>query len=131
MNTVPRLFLIAALCGLVVAVGFFAFNAGVDRGLEQQTPIVHSAPGGGGAAQSYAYPYPYFGRHHHHGGFGFFLFPLFFFAFWLVVVRGLFGWRRLDGRGCGPGGRLDEWHRRAHEVLGDPLPPLPNAPAER
>lgn len=133
MNTVPRLFLVAALCGLVLAVGFFAFNAGVARSFEQKAPIVQIAPPAPGAAAQpypYPYPYPYFGWHHH-GGFGFLLFPLFIFAFWLVVVRALFGRGRHPGRGCGPGGpggRLDEWHRRAHERLGDPLP---SGPAER
>jgi hypothetical protein len=56
-------------------------------------------------------------------GFGFgFLFPLFFFGFWFVVIRGLLWggpWRR-GWHQAGPydvPSRFDEWHRRAHDRM--------------
>jgi len=125
MNNVNRWPVLVALLLLVAAAGFFAYNAGVSHGLEQSGKLAAPAAG----PYPYPYPYPYFGWHRP-WGFGFFLFPLFFFGFWFVAVRGLF-WRRGFGPhrgGCGPEGRLDEWHRRAHERLNDPLP---GAPAER
>ena len=82
---------------LAAVVGFFAYNAGVEKGIVQSGKIVTPAPGAPGP---YAYPYPYY-WHRPWGG-GFFLFPLFFIAFWLLVFRGLF-WRRgwhHQGREC-------------------------------
>ncbi|MEA2561746.1 MAG: hypothetical protein QOH06_3250 [Acidobacteriota bacterium] len=100
--------IVAALL-LAAMVGFAAYQAGVERGIEQSGRIV--APPSG--ANPYPYPYPYYGWHRP-WGFGFFIFPL-FFLFWFLVVRGLF-WRRAGyGGGCGPRGRFDEWHRQAHE----------------
>jgi hypothetical protein len=96
---------------LAVLVGFAAYQAGVERGIEQSGKIV--APPSGTNPYPYPYPYPYYGWHRP-WGFGFFFFPL-FFLFWFLVVRGLF-WRRAGyGGGCGPRGRWDEWHRQAHE----------------
>jgi hypothetical protein len=127
MNNVNRWVAIVATLVLVAVAGTVAYNAGIAHGIEQSGKLVAPAAGPNG----YPYPYPYHGWHRP-WGFGFFLFPLFFFGFWFVVVRGLF-WRRgygypRGGGGCGPDGRLDEWHRRAHERLNDPLP---GAPAER
>ena len=72
-------------------------------------------------------------RMYGHGGF---FFPFLFFPLGLLlffgVMRALFGRRRWRGdyggymRGYGPGGgpgRLEEWHRRAHEGSGDTTPP--------
>ena len=111
---------IAVLAALLLAtlVGFTAFQAGVERGIEQSGKIV--APPSG--AQPYPYPYPYYHGWHRPWGFGFFFFPL-FFLFWFLIVRGLF-WRRRGWYGpgygagyggCGPRGRFEEWHRQAHE----------------
>jgi len=107
MNSTYRWIALAGALLLAVAVGFWAYQAGVAQGIEQSGKIV-AAPSGG----PYPYPYPYYGWHRP-WGFGFFFVPL-FFVFWLFVVRGLF-WRRAGyGGGCGPRGRFDEWHRQAH-----------------
>ena len=112
MSNIPRWSVILGALLLAAMVGFFAFQAGVTHGIEQSGKIVVPPPG------AYPYPYPYYGWHGpwHFGFFG----PLFFLAFWFIVVRGLF-WRRARygggwyGGGCGPRGRFDEWHRQAHE----------------
>ena len=98
------------LLGLVAAavalgIGVVAFNMGVAQGMTQSAQALTPPPG---TAYVYVWPRPW--------GFGFgFLFPLFFFAFWLLVVRNLF-WRR--GWGSYRGGEVppafEEWHRRAH-----------------
>jgi hypothetical protein len=109
-NSIRWAVLVGALL-LACAVGFWAYQAGMAHGIEQSGKIVAPPPG------AYPYPYPYYGWHRP-WGFGFFFGPLFFLAFWLIVVRGLF-WRRRYGYGggCGPGrrfDRLEEWHRQAH-----------------
>jgi hypothetical protein len=114
-NSIRWAVLVGALL-LASAVGFWAYQAGMAHGIEQSGKIVAPPPG------AYPYPYPYYGWHRP-WGFGFFFGPLFFLAFWLIVVRGLF-WRRRYGYGggCGPGGRFDrleEWHRQAHAREGD------------
>jgi|GEM_PF-1376453 len=109
-NSIRWAVLIGALL-LACAVGFWAYQAGMAQGIEQSGKIAAPPPG------AYPYPYPYYGWHRP-WGFGFFFGPLFFLAFWLIVVRGLFWRRRFGyGGGCGPGGRFDrleEWHRQAH-----------------
>ena len=97
---------------LAVAVGFWAYNAGVAHGIEQSGKIVVPPTG------PYPYPYPYYGWHG-----GFFFVPLFFFAFWFLVIRGLFWRRAWYGGGCGPRGRFEEWHRQAHEREAGEAPP--------
>jgi hypothetical protein len=110
-NSIRWAVLVGALL-LACAVGFWAYQAGMAHGIEQSGKIAAPPPG------AYPYPYPYYGWHRP-WGFGFFFGPLFFLAFWLIVVRGLF-WRRRYGYGggCGPGGgrldRFEEWHRQAH-----------------
>jgi len=126
MNNGSRIAWLLATLLLVAAAGFFAYNAGLHNGVAQG--IVQSgklvAPAPGTVPYPYPYPYPYFGWHRP-WGFGLF-FPLFFIAFWFVIVRGFFWRRRFDSpygrRGCGPEGRLDEWHRRAHERWNEPRP---------
>jgi len=116
-NTIRWSVLVGALL-LAVVVGFAAYNAGVAHGVEQSGKIVVPGPPSG----PYPYPYPYYGWHRP-WGFGFFFVPLFFFAFWFLVVRGLF-WRRAWYGGCyGPRGRFDEWHRQAHGSGADEAPP--------
>jgi hypothetical protein len=110
----------AALVGallLAAAVGFWAYQAGVAHGIEQSSKII-VPQAGAPPAGPYPYPYPSYYGWHRPWGFGFFFVPLFFFAFWFLVVRGLF-WRRrawYGGGGCGygPRGRFEEWHRQAH-----------------
>jgi hypothetical protein len=100
---------------LAAMVGFAAYQAGVEHGIEQSSRIVAPPSGVNASPYPYPYPYPYYGWHRP-WGFGFFpIFPL-FFLFWFLVVRGLF-WRRAGygGGGCGPRGRFEEWHRQAHE----------------
>jgi hypothetical protein len=87
---------------LAAIVGAIAFNVGVNQGLEESGKVV-TAPAG-------AYPYPHYGWHRP-WGFGFFFIPFFFILFWFVFARAFF-WRR----GC-YSGRLDDWHRRAHERM--------------
>jgi hypothetical protein len=117
-NSIRWAVLVGALL-LASAVGFWAYQAGVAQGIEQSGKIVVPAPGAYPSQYPPPYPppYPYYGWHRP-WGFGFFFGPLFFLAFWLIVVRGLF-WRRRYGYGggCGPRGRRDhfeEWHRQAH-----------------
>jgi len=115
MTNLSRWIALVAALLLVAAVGSLAYSAGVAHGIEQSGKIV-TAPGG-------PYPYPYYGWHRP-WGFGFFFVPLFFIAFWMLIVRGPFWRRGWYGRGaCGPGfdreSRLDEWHRRAHERMGE------------
>jgi len=87
--------MIAAALVLAAIVGGIAYNFGIHQGIAQSGKIV--APAGG----PYPYPYPYYGWHP--WGFGFFFFPLFFFALWFLIIRGIFwrgGWHRY-GYGCG------------------------------
>jgi hypothetical protein len=97
---------VAALV-LAAAVGFFAFNAGVARGIEQSGKLV-VAPGVPGVP----YPYPYYGYgwHPHPWGFGFFFGPFFFVLFVFILVRAMFGrgrqrgcWHHHDGGGTAGG----------------------------
>ena len=116
MNSSIRWIALVGALLLAAAVGLWAYQAGVAHGIEQSGKIVVPP-----AAGPYPYPYPYYGWHRP-WGFGFFFGPLFFFAFWLLVVRSLF-WRRRAwygyGGGCGPRGRFEEWHRQAHARAGE------------
>ena len=89
-NSIRWAVLVGALL-LACAVGFWSYQAGMAHGIEQSGKIVAPPP------EAYPYPYPYYGWHRP-WGFGFFFGPLFFLAFWLIVVRGLF-WRRRYGYG--------------------------------
>jgi hypothetical protein len=124
-NSIRWAVLVGALL-LAAVVGFGAYQAGVAHGIEQSGKIIVPPSG------QLPYPYPYYGWHRP-WGFGFFFVPLFFFAFWFLVVRGLF-WRRRAWYGggygpCGPRGRFDEWHRQAHGREGDA--PAAGAASER
>ncbi len=116
MNSNIRWIALLGALLLAAAVGFWAYQAGVAHGIEQSGKIVVPP-----AAGPYPYPYPYYGWHRP-WGFGFFFVPLFFLAFWFLVVRSLF-WRRRAwygyGGGCGPRGRFEEWHRQAHAREGE------------
>lgn len=115
-NNIRWIVFVGALL-LAVMVGFAAWQAGVAHGIEQSGKIVVAPPSGPAP-----YPYPYYGWHRP-WGFGFFFVPFFFFAFWFLVVRGLF-WRRGWYGGCyWPRGRFEEWHRQAHGRGGDEPPP--------
>jgi hypothetical protein len=109
MNNVRWIVIVSALL-LAAMVGVVAYNTGVAHGVEQSAKIV--APPAG------AYPHVYYGWPRP-WGFGYFFAPLFFIFFWFVIIRGLF-WRGGSHRGaCGPRASLDEWHRRAHERMGN------------
>lgn len=119
MNNSTRWWVLAGALLLAAAVGFWAFQAGVAQGIEQSGKIA-VPPAGAAGPYPYPYPSPYYGWHRP-WGFGFFFGPLFFIAFWLLLVRGVF-WRRRAWYGgyggpCGGGpyGRFEEWHRQAHE----------------
>jgi hypothetical protein len=119
MNSNLRWIVFVGALLLTAVVGITAWQAGVAHGIEQSGKIVVPA-----AAGTYPYPYPYYGWHRP-WGFGFLFIPL-FFAFWFLVVRGLF-WRRRGwyGGGCGPYGRFEEWHRQAHaRGEGEAAPPI-------
>jgi len=122
MNSTHRWIALVGALLLAVAVGFWAYQAGMANGIEQSGKIVVPPSGG-----PYPYPYPYYGWHRP-WGFGFFFVPL-FFVFWFLVVRGLFWRRAWYGGGCGPRGRFDEWHRQAHARDAGEEPP--GAYAER
>jgi len=129
-----------------VAVGTFAYQAGVSQGIALQPPPVVAAPAAPGGAQvtPAPAPYPYYPyRYYRRGPFGFFGFigPLFGLIFFIFVMRaifwGLFGfgcgwgwrrrWRHYDGSydpDYGPS-RFDDWHRRAHDRMRDDRGPAP------
>jgi len=139
---VMALVLVAALAGI----GFYAFNAGIARGMavSAAAPVVSN-----GTAPL---PYPYYGFHGYpFFGFGFgcfgVLIPLFLLFLVFAAFRGLFfhglhGWRRWgygpwgmhhgpwgeppsgEGGATVPGGAfvppmVAEWHRRMHEQQGE------------
>jgi hypothetical protein len=126
----PRRWVVILLVVIMAsAVGFLAYNAGVQHGVAISGAMAVER-GAAPPANPYPYPYPYaYGWHPWGFGFGFFpfgfLFPLFFFAFWFFVIRALVwggGWRRHYGRHGGGDRRdlppmFDEWHRRAHERM--------------
>jgi hypothetical protein len=122
MNNNIRWIAIVGSLLIAIVVGFWAYNAGVAHGVEQSGKIAVPPSG------PYPYPYPHYGWHGP-GGFGFFFVPLFFFAFWFLVIRGLFWRRRGWYGGCGPRDRFDKWHRQAHE-RGE-AEPVPGAAGER
>jgi len=126
MSNTHRWIAIVAALLLAATVGFAAWQAGVAHGIEQSGKIVVSPSG----AYPAPYPYPYYGGWHRPWGFGFLFVPL-FFAFWLIVVRGLFWRRGWYGGGCGPRGRFDEWHRQAHARGAGEAGETPGAPGER
>jgi predicted nucleic acid-binding protein len=134
MNNGLRFAWIAVTLLLVAAAGFFAYDAGTAHGIAVSAKLPAAVAAPGAAPYPYPYAYPYWGWHRP-WGFGFFVVPLFFLAFWVLIVRGLF-WRRGFGSprgrgGCGPdgpGGRLDEWHRRAHERWHEPRAEAPAEP---
>lgn len=94
--------LVAAL--VVTAVAGIAYNLGLSQGLAEV------------GAESSAY------RWHGHWGFG--PFPgLFFLIFLMMAIRGLW-WRPWGhwsyyGPRPDPRDRFEEWHRQAHERMGD------------
>ena len=93
---------------LAAAVGVGAYQLGLHDGLSEQ---IRNLPANTVPAPGYGYPY-YYGPHF---GFWFFpFFPIFGFLFLLLILFAAFRPRRW--RGHGPGGHLDEWHRRAHEA---------------
>jgi len=114
-NTIRWSAIVGALL-LAVAVGFWAYQAGVAHGIEQSGKIVVPP-----AAGPYPYPYPYYGWHP--WGFGFFFGPLILLFVFFSILRAVF-WRAAWRRGaygaygaCGPGGRMEEWHRQMHERM--------------
>jgi hypothetical protein len=123
-NTGLRIVSALVLIVAIVAIGFFAYQAGVAHG----SPITIQSPSG----ESMPAPYPYYGMPFYHPwgfgfGFGFlgFLIPLFLFFLALRAFRFLFWgsrWGHHHG-GQGPWGRhwengvppmFEEWHKRAH-----------------
>ena len=96
--------------GLLISVAFGAYRAGERREVVTRVAgdgeVVRVVDGGG---------------HWGYGpGPGFFLFPLVGIGLVVLLVgrgrRGFYGGPGGSGYGgCGPQGRLDDWHRRAHE----------------
>lgn len=112
MNRSRFVVIVVAALLFAAVVGGIAYNVGVANGIEHSGRMV-VAPGAGAGHV----PYPY--NWYRPWGFGFpFFFPLFFFILLIAfLVRGVFGRVHRYGYGCGPEGRLDEWHRRAHERM--------------
>jgi hypothetical protein len=98
--------LAAAIGSLIV--GVVAYNAGLSQGAAQAAAAAGNLP-------PYAYGW------HRPWGFGF-GFPIFLLFFWFVLARGLFWggpWRRHAWHRDGDVPRsFDDWHRRAHEQMG-------------
>jgi hypothetical protein len=121
-KTMNRRIIFGILLTLVVlagalAVGYYAYQAGVAQGLADSGKLVVPEAG--------ARLYPFYGPFWHRPfgfGFGFLgcLFPVLFFFLFFGLLRGLFwrpwggGWghRGHWGRGAPP--MFDEWHRQAH-----------------
>jgi hypothetical protein len=102
----------------VAGIGIYEYRAGVAQGLAMSNRV----PTGPGAV---AYPYPYWHGYVHPFGF---VFPLLFVILIFAFARRLFWWGRWRGPE-GPGywrggtdGRLDEWHRKAHESMATEQP---------
>ena len=95
-----------------------AYNIGFSQGLAQVPVPAGSVP-------------PPVDGWNRPGGFAF-LFPLMFFAFWVLFMGGWFWrpwgpWR--SGYGYGPSyrDRFDAWHREAHERMDRPRDSRPDA----
>jgi hypothetical protein len=125
--TLFRIFTALVLVGAMLALGIFAYQAGLARGMAAELPAPEN-----GQVMPY---YPYFGlpyRYPLFGGFGFLgcLIPLFFFFLFFAALRALFwrgrwGMRHWGARGWDPDQpgqnvppMFAEWHRRAHETPG-------------
>ena len=122
-----RVLLALVLLAGVAAVGVYAYNAGVARGLAENVALAQ--PGEGGVpVVPYAYGYgaPYF-FHRPFFGFGFgplgCLFPLLALLLFFGLFKGLLwrgpwgggrGWRHFGTGEKGLPPMFEEWHRRAH-----------------
>jgi hypothetical protein len=124
MSGFVRVIAALVLVGVLVAIGVGIYDAGVSAGLVEAG---RSAAASGAPAPVVYYPGPYYG-HGFGWGFGFFGIFLWILGFFLIfgLLRAIFGWGRWGGRGGyggyggwakhgGPGERLDEWHKQAHE----------------
>jgi hypothetical protein len=102
--------LVAAVAAVAVAIAAgVAYNVGLSQGLAQVGAPAGSLP-------PYAYGW------HRPWGFGF-LFPLMFFAFWILLFRGWWWWRPWGpwsyyGPPPHARDRFEQWHRQAHERMG-------------
>jgi hypothetical protein len=129
------LFIALLLVGAAAAVGYYAYQAGIARGVAEGVGI--SAPSAGTMPVT---PYGY-GPYFHPRPFGFgplgCLVPFLFFFVFFGLLKGLFWGRRwgwgprhgMWGHNFGPEGSdappmFREWHRRAHEdpPSGEPKP---------
>jgi len=117
-----------ALIAVLVVIGVGIYNAGVTAGLAETGAAVAS-----GAPAVYYGPYV---GHPWGWGAGFGIFAIFFWILGIflifALIRAAFGFGRWgrhgrdwgnrdgpNGRG-GPGGYMDDWHRRAHEQADEP-----------
>lgn len=104
-----------AIAGSAI-VGAIAYNMGLSQGAAQ------AAAAAGTTLPPYAYGWGW----HRPWGFGF-GFPIFLLFLWFVLARGFFWggpWRRHHWhpyRDVPPS--FDDWHRRAHERMGQDAPP--------
>lgn len=110
MRTINRWAIVMGALLLAAAVGFAAFQVGTAHGVAMSGQGAH-APAG-------AVPYPPYYAWHGPWGFGLLFLPLLFFAFWFLIVRGLFwhrawhgGWRRGC---CGPYGPHGPYGHHGH-----------------
>jgi hypothetical protein len=129
-GTFIRMLAALALVGVLVAIGFGVYDAGVGAGLAQGGAAVASG------AAAVVYPGPY-AVHGWGWGPGFGIFGIFFWILGIFLIFALIraafgfgrgrhgGWRHYDGYGsaASPRDRLEEWHRRAHESGSEPASP--------
>jgi len=114
----------AILLGLVLVatiavIATSSYQAGIARGLAESGNVPQSQP------SSVPPPY-YWGPYYYHGPFGFgffgFLFPLVFLFLIFALLRSAFWAGRWGGHGSWRAdipSRFEEWHRRAHESMGE------------
>lgn len=129
-----KVVLVIVMLGAVIALGAFAYQAGLTQGMAQ-TALVEG--GKAGLQPAYAVPYMMPFGYPHFGMFGLFglLIPFLLFLMIFSTIRGLIwgghrGWHHMHH---GPWGMrhgdwdkdmdvppvVEEWHRQMHEKQGD------------
>jgi hypothetical protein len=119
-RVVPTILIGLVLIATIAVIATSVYQAGVARGLAEGANIPQPQTG--------TVPPPYYwGPYGYHAPFGFgffgFLFPLLFIFLIFALLRSAFWAGRWGGHGSWRAdipSRFEEWHRRAHESMGEP-----------